>query len=139
MLVGVAFFIGGIIATLILIKLLNKEQEPQPSTEYTIFEERTSKQPEMVKEFFTRSYTISDTMLMLDENSQEGLPWSSMDLTNNGPNPVYLSINNHDSMESPLPSGQTINIDFKQKQTIRRLFFRCNTGETANIRLYIVR
>ena len=124
----------------ILIYLFMKQQT-QPVATIPVVEKPLEMQKiyEKPTQVFTRTYTITSTVKMLDNRSQDDLPWKSFDLTNNGPDPVYFSVNNKDWMEAPLPIGQTINIDLEQKDAIQKLYFKCDAGQTANIRLYIIK
>jgi hypothetical protein len=145
MIVGVAFFVGGMIAVVLLMKLLGQPAQAQVS--YTVpqnisvsssEENAVVTRPLSLISFDTRSLKITDTVTMLDERD-DVLNYTSFDLTNNGPNPVFFSVNSKDWPEAPLPVGQSINVDFKSKGGIKKIYFRCNKGETANIYLYILK
>lgn len=153
MLMGIAIFVGGMITILILLKLLGYFDPPQQLVLAPVQEQKTqpilrdvdtsvpvkimSSSP--VGEFFTRSLVVTDVVTLMDETTNDGLPWTSFDFTNNGPNPVYLSVNNTDMFQSSLPVGQTINVDMRQQGVIKRVYLRCDIGETANVRFYIVK
>ena len=89
--------------------------------------------------FESRTLTITDAVTLLDEKRDGGLNWTSFDLVNAGPDSVFFSVNSSDFPEAPLTMGQTINVDLKNRGGIKKIYFRCNIGETANIRLYILR
>lgn len=67
------------------------------------------------------------------------LPWTSFDLTNIGPNPVYFCVNEWLSPEAPLPVGQSINIDFKKHGAIKKVYLKCDSGQRARVLFYIIR
>jgi len=153
MFVGIAIFVGGMVAVILLMKYLNQPASTQASSMESIpsvipmalpsrqleniNESVKSMQPK--GEFFTRVFDITDRVYMYRCKREGGLQYSSVDITNQGPNDVYLSVNNADWPEAPLPPGQSINIDFKNKAAIDKMYFRCNPGETAKLYLYIVK
>jgi len=89
--------------------------------------------------FESRTLTITDVVTLLDEKRDGGLNYTSVDITNAGPNSVFFSINSTDFPEAPLLVNQSINIDFKNKGRIKKMYFRCNRGETATVYLYIMK
>jgi len=72
-------------------------------------------------------------------HQKDGFPWSSCTITNNGPSSVYFSVNEWRNPESPLQVGQTISIDLKQRESIHRVYLKCNNGETSNVDLHVIR
>jgi len=81
-------------------------------------------------------YTISVT----DEyKTLEGGPWFSFTLFNDGPNDVYVYVNDYKPVrETPLRSGDSINIDMQQP-LIEKIILICNPGETASVRIFAKR
>jgi hypothetical protein len=150
MFIGIAIFVGGMIAIILIMKYLKNESAqamPQQPIESIIplsnpmlmkINDSINNQVPVGK-FETRALTITDVITMLDEKRDGGLNYTNADIINNGPNPVYFSVNSSDWPEAPLPVGQTINVDFKNKGRIKKIYFRCNKGETANIYLYILK
>lgn len=96
------------------------------------------KLPEIVAQTYNLGYTVTDQFTEIYKQT-DYLPWSSFDLTNNGPNPVYFCVNKWLSPEAPLPVGQTINVDFKRKGAISKVYLKCDKGETAKVSLYIMK
>ena len=86
-----------------------------------------------------REYTITEAITELYDEATDGLNWTSFDLSNNGPNPVYFSVNDWEWAEAPLPVGQTINVDLKKRAAIKRVYLKCNSGETANVSFHITK
>jgi len=91
-----------------------------------------------IEQVYNLSYAITDDIFEVYKKT-DYLPWQSFDLTNVGPNPVYFSVNKWLSPEAPLPVGQSINIDFKAKGGIRKVFLKCDRGETAKVLFYVVK
>jgi hypothetical protein len=81
-------------------------------------------------------YNVTDVILEIYKKT-DYLPWTSFDLTNNGPNPVYFCVNKWLSQEAPLPVGQSINVDLKRKNAINKIYLKCDRGLNANVYLYI--
>jgi len=81
---------------------------------------------------------VTDAITDLYEQS-DGFPWTSVDITNNGPSPVYISVNNWKTQGAPLEVGNTISVDFKRKASINKLYLKCNAGEATTVSLFIVR
>ena len=76
---------------------------------------------------------------MLYDEAANGLNWTSFDLSNNGPNDVYFSVNDWEWAEAPLPVGQTVNIDLKKRAAIKRVYLKCDNGETADVGFIITK
>lgn len=144
MLMGVALFVGGMIAVVLLMKYLNKPATTQAQASSGSLSQNVNI-PVTVDanipstEFLTRNENITDFITMLYDEQFHGLNWTSFDIVNNGPNPVYFSVNNHDSMESSITPGQSVNVDLKQKHAIKKLYLKCDTGNTANVSFYILK
>lgn len=152
MLFGIAIFVGGMIAVVLLMKYLNQpasaqvSPEPIPSVIPMVNPSRQlEKLNESVKsmqpkgEFFTRAFDITDRVYMYRCKREGGLQYHAIDVLNMGPSDVYLSVNTSDMPEAPIQPGHTINIDFKNRGAIDVLYFRCNPGEHAKVYLYIVK
>lgn len=88
-------------------------------------------------EVFTRSINVDTSVYLLDDRHLGGLNWTSFDLTNNGPDGLYFSVNNMDMPESALPAGETIHIDFKQRQSIKKIYLQ-STGSSEAL-FFVVR
>jgi len=86
-----------------------------------------------------REEHITDAITMLYDEETDGLNWTSFDLSNNGPNDVFFSVNDWEWAEAPLPVGQTINIDLKKRAAIKRVYLKCDSGETADVGFIIMK
>lgn len=101
-----------------------------------IRDEITSQMPG--DEVFNRQETITDVTKILMDGLNQPLNWTSFDLTNNGPSPVYFSVNKGEWIEAPIGVGQTINIKLK-KNAIKSIYMKCPTGGTTTVDFHIVR
>lgn len=148
MLVGIAIFVGGMIAVYLILKyytglkaqtqLITQERVPFFMTQPALPLVNTVQQSPK-REVFTRRISVNSQTYLLEDKQLGGLNWTSFDLTNNGPSPVYFSVNNMDWPESPLPVGQTINIDFKQRNAIKKIYLKCDVGNTAEVMFWVVK
>lgn len=74
-----------------------------------------------------------------DYEAQKGLNWISCAIFNKGPNDVYISVNKWTSPEAPLSVGQTMNFDFSKKKSIKKIFLKCDDGETATVNIHAMK
>jgi hypothetical protein len=158
MLFGVLLFAGGMIALLLIQNYLKTGYilppssvngiTNNPATGNAILPIETPSDPDISEtikaqqpagSLSTRSYTITSTVKMLWSRRQNGLQWTSFDLINQGPDPVYVSVNTSDFPEAPLGVGQTLNVDLKQRGAIDKVYLRCDAGKTANVDLWVVK
>ena len=147
MLIGIAIFAGGMVAVILLKKYFDADGMSfkksvtvlKPAT--TILEEikEEIEREKPVGEIVSNlSINVTDAIIDLCQQ-KEGFPWSSFDLTNVGPSPVYFSVNHWDSPEAPLPAGQSINVDLKKRGAIKRVYLKCDQGLNTVVNLYVVR
>ena len=101
-----------------------------------IRDELTSQMPG--EEVSNRQETITDVTKILMDGLNRPLNWTSFDMTNNGPSPVYFSVNKGEWTEAPIGVGQTINIRLK-KNAIKSLYMKCPSGGTTSVDFHIVR
>jgi len=74
-----------------------------------------------------------------DYESQNGLNWMSCAVFNKGPNDVYVSVNKWTWPEAPLSVGQTMNFDFSKKKAIKKIFLKCDDGETSTVNIHAMK
>lgn len=80
--------------------------------------------------------TITQNITRLDPTNTYDMPWMTFDLSNDGPDPVYVTINEEELIEkAPLNSGDSLTVDMK-KRNIRKLYLFCGQGNTAQVRIY---
>lgn len=139
---------GVVVAVVIVVYLLFKpeDEEPPPPEEplkvtltpvpVVLTEIKDAIEMERPSGFLTNKSVLvtgSITELYLQTDN---FPWSICDITNAGPNPVYIGINQWDSPEAPLPAGQSIHIDFKKRGSIKKIYLKCDAGNTTTVNLY---
>ena len=141
MFIGVALFIGGMVTYYLFSKPSSLKAQQRmmasrmPSKQDCPDLSTIPQSPE--GETFTRSVSVTTSIQLLDDRQLGGLNWTSFDLTNNGPNGLYFSVNNRDMPESALPAGETIHVDFKQRQSIKKIYLQSEGTSTALF--YVVR
>lgn len=85
-----------------------------------------------------RRLTITDHGRLV-KNLTPGRPWFSVQVINSGPNSVFVIVNSEKNTEwHEVTMRETYRIDFG-RAAITDLLLKCNTGETAVIRLVGVR
>jgi hypothetical protein len=89
-----------------------------------------------VGEHEIRNVNVTSLLYDLYDEASNGLNWISAQICNNGPNNVYCSVNNWENPEAPIVPGQCQSINLMKKAAIKRIFFKCNTGNTASVYVY---
>jgi len=156
MFIGVALFVGGMVALILIERYLKTGYFLPPGNgdgSTTIITDtplpietpvdtgisQTIQKQQKAGSLSTRSYTVNSAVKMLWNRREGGLQWTSVDFVNNGPDPVYISVNTSDFPLASLPVGQTLNVDLKQHGAIDKVYLRCDQGKTANVDLWVVK
>lgn len=159
MIVAVLLFVGGMIAVIILERylktgyILPPQAQNVPLDVIPVFSEDGLEREAPIDEdisasirrqqsagsLTTRSYTITGAVKMLWSRRRGGLQWTSFDLVNRGPDPVFVSVNSSDWPDAGLPVGQTLNVDLKQRAAIDKVYLRCDQGKTATVDLWVIK
>jgi hypothetical protein len=63
------------------------------------------------------------------------MPWITVDVFNDGPDPVYVAVNEEHVINPPLYKGESLKVDMV-KPKIEKLCLFCDDGKTATIRLF---
>lgn len=163
MLFGIAIFIGGMITIIILKKFLTDEAE-QP-VQYRQVSLRPIEIPTEIEipaetnetvallndiknelqsgkpsgQVFNLDFEVTDQIKDIKSRAKCKLPWSKVDIINMGPSPVYFCINEWYWSEAPIEPGLSINVDFNKRDSIKRLYLKCDKDLTSNVRLQIVK
>lgn len=94
------------------------------------------------------AFTVLDQYRTLDSSVIFTMPWIGCTIANDGPDPVYIFINNMVDIQendakgskqgnvAPLSIGESLVFNSKRRDGIRKIFLICDTGDTANIRIY---
>lgn len=79
---------------------------------------------------------VTETGEEYDAKKVLGVEFFTADLFNDGPNTVYIRVNQRQAKQVTLNNGESLTLDFtKSKRKIHWLYFRCDTGETASVRV----
>ena len=81
-----------------------------------------------------KTVSVTDAGEEYDIKKTLGVEFLTVDLLNTGPDTVYIRVNKRLAEEIIRNSGDSISIDFeKSREKIAKLYFRCDTGETASV------
>jgi len=76
---------------------------------------------------------VSDSNLVLED--EDYMPWISFSLFNDGPDPVYVAVNEDEaSSEGPISRGEQMSVDMGTR-LIDKVILVCDVGEECSIRL----
>ena len=150
MLFGVALFIGGMIAIILINKLTQSSySQSSYSQNYKIAQAKpisdmptVSLKPAMET---TPTGELRDLNVNVSEQIREvfrpaeGLPCTSFDMDNNGPDPVYFCVNRWINPQAPLNPGQSIHVDLKRQGAIKKIYLKCARGQNSNVSFFILK
>jgi len=102
-----------------------------------IKEEIDTQQPEGKQT--DRYESVTDQVNMVYDEANHGLNWTSCSLVNDGPDGVYVAVNEWEQPLAPIPIGESIDIDLKQRYAIKKIYLVCAAGETSTVRLYALK
>jgi hypothetical protein len=102
-----------------------------------IRDEMRSKNPE--GEVTDRLVNVTSTVQDVYDEALQGLFWTTCSAINSGPNNVYIAVNDWVQPEAPLPPGESMNIDFGKRGSIKKIWLKCDNGETAQVRLHAMK
>jgi hypothetical protein len=102
-----------------------------------IRDEIQSKNPvgEVTDELINVTSVVQDVY----DEALHGLQWTVCDVVNRGPNNVYIAVNEWKQPVAPLAPGEAQNIDLGKRGSIKRLYLKCDPGETAQVRLHALK
>jgi hypothetical protein len=82
---------------------------------------------------------VADSVFELYDHQYGDLEYTSCSIINNGPDPVYFSVNKWEMPNAPLGVGASANIDLGRRCGIKRIFFICNNGQTASVTVHAIK
>lgn len=88
--------------------------------------------PEVVRQY---EQSVTDAVTQLDATSISTMPWITFTLYNDGPDPVYVQVNEQRALKAPLRANEQIKYNMKHS-AIRRVYLQCVTGGTADVRIF---
>ena len=82
-----------------------------------------------------RTFSASDQLQWVDLiDRHPNTPWATATFFNDGPDPVYIALNNALNW-TPINSGETLVPDFtKADERISLIYYKCDAGKTASVR-----
>ena len=90
-------------------------------------------------EALDKKVNVTNTVKELWNEAQQGLNWTSCAIFNKGPNDVYVSVNKWRWPEAPVSVGQTMNFDFSKRGAIKKIYLKCDDGETATVNIHAMK
>jgi len=152
---GLGLIVAGIVAcvgivALVILKLRNttvptaSQKYLQPSVQYSetptpAIAVYPATETVPTGELFDLKVNVSDTITELYKSETQYFPWTSFDMDNNGPDPVYFCVNKWYSPQAPIQPGGTIHVDLKRQGAIKRVFLKCDSGQSSNVSFYIIK
>lgn len=85
-------------------------------------------------EIYDMKVNVTDKVKLLDN-----LGWSACDITNAGPDPVYIAVNAWKRPELPLAPGLTTNIDIGKRGGIKKVYLVCDKGKKSTVYIRILK
>ena len=83
--------------------------------------------------------TVTDTVYELYDIPNHGLHWTTCSIMNRGPNDVYVAVNEWKRPDAPLLVGESMSIDLSKRGSIKRIYFVCDSGERAVVRVHAIK
>jgi len=152
MLFGVFLFVSGMIALYIIMKHLSQSRRETPiiilKEDNTSLSELTDTMKNIERnlslqtpkgEVTDMTVNVSDTVKMLYNEKNRGLNWSSFTITNIGNSPVYMAVNTWRRPQSPIYPGENIDVDFKRRGAIKKIYLVCDRGQTSTVKIHAVK
>jgi hypothetical protein len=102
-----------------------------------IRDEMKSKNPvgEVTDELINVTSVVQDVY----DEAMHGLQWTVCDVVNRGPDNVYVAVNEWKQPVAPLAPGEAQNIDLGKRASIKKIYLKCDAGETAQVRLHALK
>lgn len=148
MLVGVAIFVGGIVAAVLLINYLKDQGAlglktgslSSDSPQSIIILDNNNDEERLSGDFYNMNVTVSGNTVYSFDKTDNGddINWASCVLVNQGPGTLYYSINRWTRPESGLAAGQNMPIDLKRRGAIRKFYFMTDAGQTTTVNIHAV-
>jgi len=88
---------------------------------------------------FDMALDVTEQITELYDEANHKMPWSSFSIANEGPAPVYYSVNYWSDPQTAIPVGQSIPFDPKSRGGIHKVFLKCDAGLTTRVALNIIK
>jgi len=80
--------------------------------------------------------SITEELTVLTPEVYRTMPWRSFDLWVDGPDPVYIGVNEESINEkAPLSKGEHLEVNM-QKPLVQKIILFCQKGKTSSVRIY---
>jgi len=83
--------------------------------------------------------TVTDVVQDVYDEAQHGLQWTVCDVVNRGASNVYIAVNEWKQPVAPLAPGELQNIDLGKRASIKRIYLKCDAGETTQVGLHAMK
>jgi len=95
---------------------------------------RSLEREEFEGELDPRPLAATDVVQSLELDEYPNVPWATATLVNDGPNPVFVAINNL-AKPTTLNMNERVTLDFtKGDRRIEFVYYWCGPGNTASVR-----
>jgi hypothetical protein len=85
------------------------------------------------------AFEVTEKRIEVSTKQYSDMPWIAFTLCNDGPDPVYYTVNKeYEVNKAPLANGEHQIIDMK-KPLIEKIILWCDKGKRANVRIYALR
>jgi len=82
-----------------------------------------------------RTFGATDVVQCLELDQYPNVPWATATAVNDGPNSVFIAINGL-AKPATLNLAETLSLDFtKADRRIEAVYYWCNPGNTASVRV----
>lgn len=112
---------------------LNKRSEDIKSLLNNVVELEVARMPEIFRNY---AVAVTGALTQIRDISVYNLPWISFIIVNDGPNSVYVDINERRKNQSPIKINESMRYS-TGSSNIYTVYLQCNTGNTANVRIYV--
>jgi len=78
---------------------------------------------------------VTESLITLTSENTPNMPWMTMSAFNDGPNPVWITINEDTVIkQAPLRAGEPLSVDM-ERRNINKVLMQCDVGKEASIRI----
>jgi hypothetical protein len=82
--------------------------------------------------------SLTDRVTLLTPEEYHTMPWRSFHIYVDGPDPVYMGVNEEAVRKAPLNKGESLAVDFK-KSEISKIVLYCGSGQESSVRIFALK
>jgi hypothetical protein len=82
--------------------------------------------------------SLTDRVTLLTPEEYHTMPWRSFDIYVDGPDPVYMAVNEVPVGKAPLNAGESLKVDMK-KRKISKIILYCAAGKQSSARIFALK